>query len=78
MSPRRYAHEEGCTICGGAVQTCHWDHPLGVKSVAFSCPEHEGLVEGLRFTDGDLKGVLSPSVVELAARDYFVAKQSRT
>lgn len=61
---------DGCTLCGGTVTVVHWNTPLGAKSVAFSCDEHDDTIEALRFTDGPNAGLLSAAVVELAARAY--------
>ncbi len=48
----------------------HWNTPLGAKSVAFSCDEHDDAIEALRFTDGPNAGLLSAAAVELAALAY--------
>ena len=61
---------EGCTLCGGTVTTVHWNSPLGAKSVAFSCQEHDDTIEALRLTDGPNAGLLSAAAVELAALKY--------
>ncbi len=61
---------DGCTLCGGTVTVAHWNTPLGVKSVAFSCSEHEDTIEALRLTAGPNAGLLSSAAVEQAAQQY--------